>query len=72
MSIEPSSKPNFIAVRSFASFIFSSIRPFRLLILAHTAVTVLWAADLSMRPLLLKMIIDRIPGLAPQQAYQAL
>ncbi len=72
MSVEPSSNPNLTTAGSFASFIFSAIRPFRLLILAHTAVTVLWAADLSMRPLLLKMIIDRIPGLAPQQAYQAL
>jgi len=69
VSAPPSSKPDLISVRSFASFIFSAIRPFRLLILAHAAVTVLWAADLSLRPLLLKMIIDRIPALAPQEAY---
>lgn len=42
------------------SFIFSCIRPFKYLLILQFVVGIIWAVDLSLRPYLIKVILDRI------------
>ncbi len=49
-----------ISSRSAAGFIFQVSWPFRYWILAQLFVWVLWAIDISLRPLVLKIIVDRL------------
>jgi len=42
------------------SFIFSCIRPFKYLLMLQFMVGTVWAVDLSLRPYLIKVILDRI------------
>lgn len=53
-------------------FICETTKPFRLLILAQLFVAIFWAIDLSVRPYILKIIIDRIPNIRPEMAVDGL
>ena len=57
---------------SVTQFVISCTKPFRWWIAAQFLVALTWAIDLSLSPYLLKVIIDRLPGLLPTQAYDAL
>lgn len=53
-------------------FILSSIRPFRWWVVGQVFVAIVWAIDLSLSPYLLKVMIDRMPGLLVSEAYDVL
>jgi ATP-binding cassette subfamily B protein len=57
---------------SVTKFILSSIKPFRWWVAGQVLVAVIWAIDLSLSPYLLKIMIDRMPGLPLSEAYDAL
>jgi len=48
------------------------IKPFRWLVIGQILVASIWAVDLSLRPYVLKIMIDRMPGLPFSQAYTTL
>jgi len=58
--------------QSIAPFILSVMKPFKWLIAGQFLVAIVWAVDLSLSPYLLKIMIDRMPGLAFAEAYEAL
>ncbi len=57
---------------SVSKFIFHSIKPFRWWVLGQVLVAVIWAVDLSLRPYLLKVMIDRIAETSLSEAYDAI
>jgi ATP-binding cassette subfamily B protein len=61
-----------VASTSIIKFILSSIKPFRWWVGAQVLVAIIWAIDLSLSPYLLKVMIDRMPGLLVTEAYNAL
>lgn len=61
-----------MASTSVVKFIFSSIKPFRWWVMGQILVAIIWAIDLSLSPYLLKVMIDRMPGLLVSDAYDAL
>ncbi|MGV8948947.1 MAG: ABC transporter ATP-binding protein [Candidatus Paracaedibacter sp.] len=61
-----------MASTSVIKFILSSIKPFRWWVGAQVLVAIIWAIDLSLSPYLLKVMIDRMPGLLVTEAYNAL
>ncbi len=48
------------------SFLLEVLTPFKLLMMGQFAVAILWAMDLSLRPYVLKMIIDKLPNLTSE------
>lgn len=44
-------------------FIIEAIKPFKSLIIWQFIIAIIWSIDLSLRPYLLKIIINKIPGL---------
>ncbi|AZL16120.1 ABC transporter ATP-binding protein [Rickettsiales endosymbiont of Stachyamoeba lipophora] len=54
------------------NFIFQTLAPFKLLIIGQFVISMMWAIDLSLRPYLLKKIIDLLPIIDPQSSYSAL
>lgn len=57
---------------SVTKFILTSLRPFRWWIALLTGMAIIWAFELSLSPYLLKIIIDRLPGLSVSEAYPVL
>lgn len=53
-------------------FLFQVLLPFKFLILGQLTVGIIWAIDLSLRPYLLKVIIDRLPSLHAEDVSQQL
>lgn len=53
-------------------FILESLKPFKLLIVGQFAVGVIWALYSSLRPYLLKVILDRMQHLIPENAVEEL
>ncbi len=61
-----------MASTSVVKFTLSSIKPFRWWVVGQVFVAIVWAIDLSLSPYLLKVMIDRMPGLLLSDAYEAL
>lgn len=61
-----------MASTSVIKFTLSSIKPFRWWVVGQVFVAIVWAIDLSLSPYLLKVMIDRMPGLLLSDAYEAL
>lgn len=53
-------------------FLLNLLRPFKLLIFGQVIVAIYWAIDLSLRPYLLKLIIDRLPNIQVSDINQHL
>lgn len=53
-------------------FILDVIKPFRKWIIAQTAIPIVFAIDLSLRPILVKMILDNVFNIDPSQAIDVL
>jgi ATP-binding cassette subfamily B protein len=53
---------------SVSLFVLECLKPFRFWIFAQTGVGILWAIDLSLRPYILKIILDKLPYLSAQAA----
>jgi len=53
-------------------FIIDVIKPFRLLVACQFLVTVIWAIDMSLRPYLIKVILDKIPTISLSQTFDVL
>ena len=58
--------------RAFMRFLWDMIKPFRIWAISIALVSLVWAIDLSVRPYLLKIMLDTIAQLSPIQAYAAL
>lgn len=54
------------------SFTKRSLAPFKNWIAGMSIVSIIWAIDVSLRPYLIKVMIDRMPGIHPAQAFKAL
>lgn len=61
-----------VASISATKFILKSVKPFRWWIALLTGMAIIWAFELSLSPYLLKIIIDRLPGLSVSEAYPVL
>lgn len=57
---------------SFYLFIIDVIKPFRWLIVGQFTVAIIWAIDMSLRPYLIKLILNKIPTIIPSQAFDTL
>lgn len=57
---------------SVVKFILRSIKPFRWWVVGQILVAIIWAIDLSLSPYILKVIIDRMPGLTVSDTYEVL
>lgn len=57
---------------SIARFILEVLKPFKFLIISQFMIGIMWAVDLSLRPYILKIIIDKIPTLTSETAVDAL
>ena len=53
-------------------FIIDAIKPFRWLIAGQFMVAVIWAIDMSLRPSLIKVMLNKIPTILPSQAFDIL
>jgi ATP-binding cassette subfamily B protein len=58
--------------KTIRKFILEALKPFKLLIIAQLTMGVIWAVDLSLRPYLLKIMIDRIPNLQSETVIDEL
>jgi len=61
-----------VSSTSVVKFTLTSIKPFRWWVVGQIFVSIIWAIDLSFSPYLLKIMIDRIPGLPLSDAYEVL
>jgi ATP-binding cassette subfamily B protein len=57
---------------SFFLFIINVIKPFKWLIAGQLMVAVIWAIDMSLRPYLVKVILNKISKILPSQAFDVL
>ena len=57
---------------SLYSFIINAIKPFRWFIAGQFTVAVIWAIDMSLRPYLVKVILNSIQSIVPSQAFEIL
>lgn len=57
---------------SMLAFILKVIKPFRLYLWGQIVIAIIWAIDLAMRPLLIKMILNKAASIAPDQAFAEL
>jgi len=53
-------------------FILHAIKPFRWWIIGQMIIGIIWAMDLSIRPYIIRTMINRMTNLAPDQAYALL
>lgn len=53
-------------------FIMNVIKPFRWFIVGQFIIVIIWAIDMSLRPYLIKVIIDKISIIKPLQAFDML
>ncbi len=53
-------------------FIINVIKPFKWLIAGQFMVAVIWAVDMSLRPYLIKVILNKIATILPSQAFEVL
>lgn len=60
---------NNLSVREITSFIYNVTKPFRRSVSVMCIVAIIWAIDLSFRPYLLKIIIDRITETSTQNLF---
>ena len=58
--------------QNVSSFIFSCIRPFKYLLMLQLMIGIVWAVDLSLRPYLIKVILDRIAGCSTDKVISLL
>lgn len=58
-----------VSVKQAFAFIIKMIRPFPVGLLVMCIVALFWAVDLSLRPYLLKVILDRISDSTPAQVF---
>ncbi len=58
--------------QSVLPFIFKALQRFRWCIISQVIVALIWAVDLSFRPYLVKIMLDRMVGLDPAHAYDQL
>ncbi|TGW14701.1 ABC transporter ATP-binding protein [bacterium NHP-B] len=66
----PANRPLFLRKGfSLPAFLWQMIKPFRFWSLSMGLVSIVWAIDFSVRPYLLKVMLDQIQSLPPQQAY---
>ena len=54
------------------SFVLSAIRPFRKWIIVQIAIPIIFAIDLSLRPILVKVILDNTFNIEPSQSIDTL
>jgi len=54
------------------AFILETLKPFKFWILGQFTVGIVWAIDLSLRPYILKIIIDKIPNLTSETVVSVL
>lgn len=57
---------------SFLLFIINVIKPFKWLVAGQFMVAVIWAIDMSLRPYLVKVILNKISKILPSQAFDFL
>jgi ATP-binding cassette subfamily B protein len=53
-------------------FILQCIKPFRYWIIGQVCIGIIWAIDISLRPYLLKVLLNRMSCVDPEQAYTTL
>jgi ATP-binding cassette, subfamily B, bacterial len=58
--------------KTIFGFILESFKPFRLWIMGLFMIAMIWAVDLSLRPYILKVMLDRISGLTPDNTISKL
>ncbi len=61
-----------IKKQKIISFIYKILQPFKLLILAQLIIAIAWGIHLSLKPYILKIIIDKIPNLNEDKAIAEL
>ena len=54
------------------NFILNILQPYRLYLLGQVFVRIIWAIDISLRPYLIKLILNRIQSLQPNTAFELL
>jgi len=59
-----------ISFKEVTSFIYKSVNPFKFSIFVMLMVGIIWAIDLSLKPYILKMIIDRISTISNQNIFE--
>jgi ATP-binding cassette subfamily B protein len=59
-------------IHTTTQFIVQSLKPFRWWIVAQTIIGIIWAIDLAIRPYVVRMIINRMTEVGPDQAYAVL
>lgn len=64
--------PIFQTRGAFMRFLWDMVKPFRIWAISIALVSLVWAIDLSVRPYLLKIMLDAIAKLPPAHAYEAL
>lgn len=57
---------------SYISFFFNCISHFKWLAIGQIFVAIMWAVDLSLRPYLIKVMLDKLPGLESSAAFDVL
>ena len=60
-----------VSFKQVVLFIAKAAKPFKLAIFFMTAVSIIAAIDLSVRPYILKMIVDRIPNLSGENIFES-
>ncbi|MGN6671590.1 MAG: ABC transporter ATP-binding protein [Candidatus Nucleicultricaceae bacterium] len=53
-------------------FVLNCIRPFKSLVLGQFIISLIWSVDVSLRPYLLKVMLDTVPSLTPGTALSKL
>jgi len=53
-------------------FIMNVIKPFKWFVVCQFMVAVIWAIEMSLRPYLIKVILNKIPNILPSQAFAVL
>jgi ATP-binding cassette subfamily B protein len=58
--------------KKMREFILETLKPFKFWIMGQLTVGIIWAIDLSLRPYILKLIIDKLPHLKKEEVVTAL
>lgn len=53
-------------------FVFNCLKPFKFLVLGQFLISLIWAIDVSLRPFLLKLMLDKVPTLEAGHAMSQL
>lgn len=61
-----------IPINRIIEYVMKLLKPFRWLICGQIAVALIWASDISLRPYLLKVLLDRVVSVASSGHYETL